>query len=211
MSKSNAIIEYKIYKLSFPNGKCYIGMTKDLKNRMRCHKFKCKNIHNSILGKALIGTNWNNIKKEVIFQSTNFEEVCKKEAYFISIYKTQDHNFGYNQASGEKYNNNFKKLKPVWNKGLKFSEDFKNKLSQAKKGKKEYAIIAGDNARIYKVEVTDLLNNTVKQYKGITIFAEEFNLLPSTVYNHIRRNSNILNKRFKVKKILIKEDNNVKI
>lgn len=203
MSKSNAT--YFIYKLCFPNGKLYIGMTKDLKNRMRCHKFKCGNIHESILGRALIGTNWSDINKEVIFESSNFEEVCEKEAYYILMYKTQDHNFGYNQASGGRYNNNFKKIKPVWNKGLKFSESHKNKLSVAKKGKEEYKIIAGDNSRLYKVEVTDLLNGSVKEYKGISEFAKEFNLVASTVYQHIQRNSEMLNKRFKVKKMLIKE------
>lgn len=87
---------YVIYKITFPNGKIYIG----------------KDIGDSGHSIRYFGS-WNNtlveqdfskeelscfiLKKEILFESTDKSEISKKEAETILLYQSNDPNIGYNK------------------------------------------------------------------------------------------------------------------
>lgn len=64
---------YSLYKLTFPNGKLYIGITSNFNRRMSQHKHDATK-KDLKLYRAINKYGWNNIKKEVvIFGLTRFE------------------------------------------------------------------------------------------------------------------------------------------
>ncbi|MEQ1706096.1 MAG: GIY-YIG nuclease family protein [Rickettsiales bacterium] len=89
--------EYVVYKITFPNGKIYIG----------------KDIGGSGHSLRYFGS-WNNelvkqdfskeqiidftLRKEILFESNDKKEVGKKEGYFILFFKSNDPAIGYNQT-----------------------------------------------------------------------------------------------------------------
>lgn len=89
---------YYVYKHLVPNGKIYIGITKQNPNR------RWRNGHgyiDSILFfNAIIKYGWINIKHEILDQNVSFEKACELEKYYIQLYKSNDSNYGYNIKSG---------------------------------------------------------------------------------------------------------------
>lgn len=89
---------YYIYKHTTPNGKVYIGITKQNPNRRwrNGHGYK-----DSILFfNAIIKYGWINITHEILKEGLTFEEANKLEKYYISLYKSNDREFGYNITAG---------------------------------------------------------------------------------------------------------------
>ncbi len=82
-----------IYKLTFPNGKSYIGQSKNIENRLsihkkdskRCLKKKPKNI--TKLWGHFMKYPWDTIKSEIIFICEQ-KDLNSKESYFIGKYDT---------------------------------------------------------------------------------------------------------------------------
>lgn len=87
--------EYKIYKMTFPNGKIYIGQTKqEICKRWHASYYRYnKEMYNDIV---LFG--WENIIKEVIEIVNTKEEALNREEYYISFYDTTNKLKGYNKA-----------------------------------------------------------------------------------------------------------------
>ena len=87
---------YSIYKFTFPDGKIYIGLTKqDPKDRWNNGEgYKGQDVYIPI---TLFG--WNNIKKEILHTNLTKEQAQKLEQHYISKYKTVSN--GYN-CIGEK-------------------------------------------------------------------------------------------------------------
>lgn len=89
---------YKIYKHTSPNGKCYIGITKqELTERWRggdgyrnCTAFY----------RAIEKYGWDNIEHEVIDRATTLKQANEKERFYISEYKSNDKRYGYNCTDG---------------------------------------------------------------------------------------------------------------
>lgn len=90
---------YSIYLFTFPNGKQYCGYTsRDPKKRWGTtgHNYdKCPAVHN-----AIEHYGWENIKKEVIFTSTNQNEAFAKEIEIIATLDLQNPDKGYNLDKG---------------------------------------------------------------------------------------------------------------
>lgn len=129
------------------NGKCYIGQTKNIKSRWRVEGYKyCRKFY-----RAIIKYGWINFEHEILKECSS-ENVDYWESYYISFYDSIKN--GYNLESGgcvnKKVSEETKKLiseagkgrvsyfrgKEPWNKGLKMSDDYRQKLSNAHKGKK---------------------------------------------------------------------------
>jgi group I intron endonuclease len=94
---------YKIYKLTFPNKKIYIGMTsRTIKQRIKGHIDNSKNPKTSFypLYRVIKKFGINNVNIEIIYETNNFDDINEKEIYFIKFYDSLVSNKGYNIQSG---------------------------------------------------------------------------------------------------------------
>lgn len=193
MSKS-----FCVYKLTFPNGKLYIGITTRFNIRMNSHKHKEKGSSIKPLDNAIRKYGWESVKKEILFH-----DLCSSDAYDIEKRLIKEFNltnfmFGYNLDSGGRTRIGSKNKNAAWNKGVKFSDELKLKLSLAKKSPK-YRVICSINSTKYSVIAKDVLSGNEYFYKNVTDFCNTNGQKLHTVYNHIRRKSNVLNKRWNVR------------
>lgn len=89
-------IIFKIYKLTFPDNKCYIGQSRRPLAKRWIGGYK----HNSDISNAINKFGWNSIKKELISYAYDQTEADYLETYFISKYKSTDPKYGYNKTIG---------------------------------------------------------------------------------------------------------------
>ena len=143
---------YSVYKLTAPNGKCYIGMTKQSVERRwnSGHAYQ----HNEHLQNAIAKYGWDNFGKEVVFTSASKTEAEKIERFLIAKYDSTNRLHGYNILRGgdvsdghsdetkRKISESMKKLqtpevrarKSRDGKGRTHSEETRQKLRQANLG-----------------------------------------------------------------------------
>lgn len=113
---------YVVYKHVAPNGKVYIGITRqDVKRRWgkNGERYKCQEKFYNAIQKY----GWENIKHIILYKNLNFEDACKKEMELIAKYKSNTKTYGYNVDNGGRCQETF-------------SEETKKKISEARKGKK---------------------------------------------------------------------------
>jgi predicted GIY-YIG superfamily endonuclease len=202
MSKSNTTSARKhcVYKLIFPNGKIYFGITVNFKSRMRSHK------HCSVTGgprpikHAIKKYGWDNVTGVIIAENLLTDEAYKMEQQLIKEYKTQDIHIGYNLADGGRTNVGYKH-KGVWNKGKKLSEGHIQALRNSKKGN-DYSAISSQNSTRYPVIATNRYTGEIKKFINATKCGEYLGISPCNVYNHIYRNSKYLIKEWTVRRPL---------
>lgn len=117
MKKQDNVI-IGIYKITNPKGKIYIGQSIDLFQRSKDYKYKrCKQqykLYNSILKYG-----WEQHRFEII-EECNLEQLNEKEIYWITFFNSI--NEGLNLKEGGSFG--------------KHSQETKNKISKANKGKK---------------------------------------------------------------------------
>ena len=82
-----------IYKITYPNGKIYIG--KDLTNSINYFG----SADNKLIEKDFTREEKRNftIRKEILFESEDEDEINRKEVEFIRQYKSNDPAIGYNR------------------------------------------------------------------------------------------------------------------
>lgn len=98
-----------IYKIEFPNGKFYIGLTKSLEERQRTHKCSAKKGDTKCLYRALRKYDMiETFELIVIDTADNEEELCEKEIAYILMYNSHyvDGN-GYNMTYGGEGTNGY--------------------------------------------------------------------------------------------------------
>lgn len=91
---------------------------------------------------------WENMKHEILFDNLTKEEACKKEIELIAFYKSNNPQYGYNEAAGGSGVNGYvftdeqkqklseaHKGQSAWNKGKKMSDEYRQKCSERQKGK----------------------------------------------------------------------------
>jgi hypothetical protein len=132
--------EYKIYKLIFPNGKVYIGQTKqEIQKRwgFQGKGYKnCPKVYNAILKYG-----WENVKKEILYDKLNHNDANMLEIKLITeVYNSNNNNFGYNIENGGNtigtHSEETKRKIGEGNKGKIVSLETREKIRQAKLGKK---------------------------------------------------------------------------
>lgn len=93
---------YYIYKLTSPNGKCYIGLTCDLNSRWSQHRTNADNPERRFvdrkLYKAIRKYGFDNFNKEWIFSCFSLEDAKHFEILFVSKYNSFHR--GYNMTEG---------------------------------------------------------------------------------------------------------------
>jgi group I intron endonuclease len=140
-----------------PNGKHYIGITKNLKERFYGNGNSYRNC--TLFYKAIMKYGWENIRTEILATGLRQEEAELKEIEFIAKYKSNNREQGYNLLKGGNISKNnskgrrdkiSKSLYKYWNChkisqdtvekirqkriGVKFTDDHKQKLKDNHKG-----------------------------------------------------------------------------
>ena len=131
--------EYKIYKLIFPNGKVYIGQTKqEIQKRwgFQGKGYKnCPKVYNAILKYG-----WENVKKEILYDKLNHNDANMLEIKLITeVYNSNNNNFGYNIENGGNtigtHSEETKRKIGEGNKGKIVSLETREKIRQKNKNK----------------------------------------------------------------------------
>lgn len=136
------MIIYKV--LNKINGKVYIGQTtQNLKTRWSQHKYNSKN-GSCKINRAIRKYGIENFEIQEIDNGNCIEELNKKEEFYIKKYDSI--NYGYNIRSGGK--NSIR------------SQETKNKISKARKGKYK-----GKNAGFYGKKHTDQTKNKMSEIR----------------------------------------------
>ena len=105
------------------NGKKYVGVTgRNPESRWKEGRGYKTNKH---FYSAILKYGWTNFEHEV-FEVDSKEEMYRKEVELISFYHSNDPEFGYNNSSGGEKSA----------LGCKYSEEYRKRLSELRKGKK---------------------------------------------------------------------------
>jgi len=86
---------FKVYILTFPNNKVYIGITSQ-KEAKRWNDGK-NYISNKTMYNDIIKYGWNNIKKDIVYRFLTEKEALEKEKELIIHYKSHLNKYGYNK------------------------------------------------------------------------------------------------------------------
>ena len=88
---------YCVYKHTCPNGKCYIGITKqNLKNRFH----NGRGYDTQLFGRAIQKYGWENITHEILHEGLTVEDAYKLEKESILKFKANNKEHGYNCDNG---------------------------------------------------------------------------------------------------------------
>ena len=95
-NRLSQLTQYVIYKITFPNGKIYIGKdVGDGRHSLRYFgSWDNKIVAQDFTKEELLSLT---IKKDILFESADKNETSSKEAEFIREYKSNDPTIGYNR------------------------------------------------------------------------------------------------------------------
>jgi len=113
-------MKFLIYKAISPNGKIYIGQTKNLTKRIYSHKN-----NNSVFSNALKKYGIDNFEWQILNENLTKQQANMWERLWIFVEKSNNREFGYNMTEGGEN-------PPINNKPL--SEETKQKISMTLKG-----------------------------------------------------------------------------
>lgn len=105
-NKNNQNRNFKVYMHTSPNGKKYIGITRQEKPERRWGSNGCGYIDNQHFWRAIQKYGWDNFQHEILFEDLTEEEAQQKEIELIAYYDSTDQTKGYNITAGGGYNIN---------------------------------------------------------------------------------------------------------
>lgn len=128
---------YSVYKHTAPNGKVYIGITKnDVKIRWKSgYGYK----QQRLFWRAIQKYGWDNIKHEVLVSGLSADEAKDKEVELILSLKSNNPLYGYNVTSGGDGTREYSPTDKTRHKirmaliGNKMSEESKRKMSESQR------------------------------------------------------------------------------
>lgn len=129
---------YCVYKHTCPNGKIYIGITKQNPVRRWGHGYGYRS--NPRFYSAISRYGWDSIKHEILFDGLSKEEAENKEIELIAYHKSNVFEYGYNRDNGGNCTgthsiSTLEKMSRV-NKGKHLTSETREKMSAAHKGKR---------------------------------------------------------------------------
>ena len=207
--------DYKIYKLTSPEGKVYIGASMNPKKRWKSGKgyVNCRR-----MGAAIERFGWENFEKEIVLDGLTKEESELKEVEYIKLYKSNDPEYGYNidggahglggisdetralisKANAGENNHFYGKPQPLEQRQahsefMKGNDYFKGKhhseefkKMKSEQMKQKYA--NGGNPKCKSVICESLDGNIVKEFFSLREAARYLNVSTATMFKYIHRN-----------------------
>lgn len=169
--------EYVVYVHTFPNGKRYVGISRNVKHRFRNGKGYQ---HQRVIYNAVQKYDWKNVETTILCEHLTEEEAKQKEIEYIALFNTTDRRYGYNQTLGGEGGNgrvesdeNKKRTgerMSKLHKGVPLSDEHKKKISESLKGKaKVYSeegrrrIIESNRSRHYSKQTRDKMSEQTKK------------------------------------------------
>lgn len=209
-----------VYKHTCPNGKVYIGLSKDVKKRWGQYgeQYKeCKKFHNAIMKYG-----WINIKHEILKSNLAKEDAGIFENEMIQKYKSTNPKYGYNMTSGgfgcpnhsgyrrvEVYDlngnyinkfNTIKEASDFTGVGAACISHICNKNKGHVSGKNMIFIFEGDTLELDRIGTKNCIHiykldenkNIIKEYISLKKAAQDVKCDPSSISKAITRGSSIL-------------------
>ena len=173
----NEEINYVVYIHTFPNGKKYVGISRNVSRRFRNGKGYA---HQPIMRNAIKKFGWDSVKTEIFKAGLTADEAKNLEIELIEKLKTTDRSFGYNQTLGGEGGNgrveseeNKKRIgerMSKLHKGVPLSDEHKKKISETLRGKpKSYSeegrqrIIESNQTRHYSEQTREKMSQNTKR------------------------------------------------
>jgi len=128
-----------VYCLEFPDGKRYVGSTKNLKRRLTNHQSAAHNKEqNPELKEAVLQGGYEVIILEQCPDNYTRKQLEAREQHYVNIWF--DHGILYNKRKAVR--GGWNRGVPAWNRGIPRTQEVKAKISAAKKGKpvKKYSL-----------------------------------------------------------------------
>lgn len=125
---------YKVYIHKFPNGKAYIGITRQ-EPKIRWGGGNGY-VRNEYMYRAIKKYGWENIEHIVLFDGLSKNDACEVEKELIKKHKTNNKNFGYNIESGGQCSSLAESTKQKLREahtGKRASKETKDKMSASRK------------------------------------------------------------------------------
>lgn len=175
--------KYKVYKHIFPNGKVYIGIT-SIKpehrwNHGKGYFRKRKNgmWTQPLMAHAINKYGWENVKHEILYKELTKEEAEQKEIELITLYKSNQIEYGYNIENGGHVHKMSESTKQKIREnsgwiGRKHTEEERRKISEGQKG----THMGKDSALSKQVAQYDKDMNLIKIWDCVREAAREIGL-----------------------------------
>lgn len=137
MAQKEKIRSYCVYKHTSPDGRVYIGLTKNdpLLRWENGHGYK----NNTYFTRSIKKYGWENFKHDILYDNLTEERAKQLEIKLIAEYKSNQRKFGFNissggeSAAGIKMSARQKELIRKRNLGKSVSKETRKKLSEASK------------------------------------------------------------------------------
>lgn len=177
---------YTVYRHISPSNKSYIGVTREIdlnKRWMNGNGYvSCPLFYNAIKKYG-----WDNFQHEILEDYVSIENVNEREKYWISLYKSNNRDYGYNIEDGGHAHRSFseatrKKISEAL-KGRPKSEEHKQKLRESNLGY-HHTLEARQKmskSRSIPIEQLDKNNNIINTFSSIKLAAETLHLDASTI------------------------------
>lgn len=150
---------YTVYRHIAPNGKMYVGITKQEPQKRWANGRGY--INNIYFGRAIEKYGWQNIKHEVLLDCLTEKEARFAEEVFIFVWNLQDPKLGYNILSGGEINSGANHP----NYGKRRSDETRRKISIANSGNRHYNY-GGSLSDSHKHKISKALIGANNPYYG---------------------------------------------
>ena len=90
---------YSLYIHTFPNGKRYVGITSSKDPNVRWCNGRGYHLQ-PLMKNAIQKYGWENVSHEIRLTGLTRDEACKREQFYISLFRSDEYSFGYNMTKG---------------------------------------------------------------------------------------------------------------
>lgn len=158
MNKSDFGNAYSVYILTFPDGKKYVGMTRQKDVSRRWHG-GCGYKNQQKVKAEIDKFGWSSVEHEIIATCLNLNDASELERSLIKQFSTKDPRFGLNHMGGGQTSEH--------------TDEFKRRLSERMKGNKYCVGRKLSESHVEALRASNLGANRPSKNKGRSIHTEE--------------------------------------
>lgn len=193
LKKDDLNLKGVIYKINFPSGKCYIGVTtRKLIDRIYDHKENIKE-GNQVIYKAFRKYGFEKTFWEILEYDKSKEELFDLELFYIEKFKSNKWKYGYNMTEGGEGRNNSKHSKETLMK-ISGSNNHRAKINEELVEKIKLAFINGlsNQEIISKFKVSKSTVSSIKRCEDWKFVREDLNESLIALVNKVNRLDNFI-------------------